>query len=118
MGAARTFNSHASPSPVIEPGRVYVHFGSAGTACIDTKSFAVLWTRTDWAFAVESLHVAARTVENQSDPKWFSELRQRERIMGTTLDARRDLRIRYVPAVAAVEETRSEVVELDDYRSL
>jgi outer membrane protein assembly factor BamB len=41
------FNSHASPSPVIEQGRVYVHFGSAGTACIDTKSFEVLWTRTD-----------------------------------------------------------------------
>src|SRR5262245_56171821 len=33
------FNSHASPSPVIEEGRVYVHFGSAGTACIDTKTF-------------------------------------------------------------------------------
>ncbi len=41
------FNSHASPSPVIEEGRVYVHFGCAGTACIDTKTFKVLWTRTD-----------------------------------------------------------------------
>ena len=29
-------NSYASPSAVIEPGRVYVHFGSYGTACIDT----------------------------------------------------------------------------------
>jgi outer membrane protein assembly factor BamB len=47
MGAAATFNSHASPSPVIEEGRVYVHFGSAGTACIDTRTFDVLWTRTD-----------------------------------------------------------------------
>jgi outer membrane protein assembly factor BamB len=41
------FNSHASPSPVLEEGRVYVHFGAAGTACIDTKTFKVLWTRTD-----------------------------------------------------------------------
>ena len=31
-------NSYASPSPVIEPGRVYVHFGSYGTACIETSS--------------------------------------------------------------------------------
>jgi outer membrane protein assembly factor BamB len=41
------FNSYASPTPVIEPGRVYVTFGSAGTACIDTRSFRVLWERRD-----------------------------------------------------------------------
>src|SRR5579859_5078132 len=40
-------NCYATPSPVIEPGRVYVHFGSYGTACIDTKSGKVLWQRTD-----------------------------------------------------------------------
>jgi outer membrane protein assembly factor BamB len=40
-------NSYASPSPVIEPGRVYVHFGSYGTACLDTASFKVLWKRDD-----------------------------------------------------------------------
>jgi outer membrane protein assembly factor BamB len=40
-------NSYATPSAVIEAGRVYVHFGSAGTACIDTASGEVLWRRTD-----------------------------------------------------------------------
>jgi outer membrane protein assembly factor BamB len=40
-------NSYASGSPVIEPGRVYVHFGSYGTACLDTASFKVLWKRDD-----------------------------------------------------------------------
>ncbi len=40
-------NGYASPSPVLEPGRVYVHFGSYGTACLDTKNFAVLWQRDD-----------------------------------------------------------------------
>jgi outer membrane protein assembly factor BamB len=44
---AHPFNSYASPTPVIESGRVYVTFGSAGTACIDTKSFQVLWERRD-----------------------------------------------------------------------
>ena len=41
------FNTPASPTPVIEEGRVYITFGSAGTACIDTKTFRVLWQRRD-----------------------------------------------------------------------
>jgi outer membrane protein assembly factor BamB len=40
-------NGYASPSPVIEPGRVYVHFGSYGTACLDTAHFNLLWKRND-----------------------------------------------------------------------
>ena len=42
-------NCYASPSPVIEPGRVYVHFGSYGTACLDTATGQVLWERRDLA---------------------------------------------------------------------
>ena len=41
------FNSYATPSAAIEAGRVYVHFGTFGTACIDTSSGEVLWRRTD-----------------------------------------------------------------------
>ena len=41
------FNSYASPTPTIEQGRVYVHFGSPGTACLDTSSGRVHWQRTD-----------------------------------------------------------------------
>ena len=40
-------NCYASPSPVIELGRVYVHFGSYGTACLDTTSGEVIWKRDD-----------------------------------------------------------------------
>ena len=40
-------NSYASPSPTIEEGRVYVHFGSYGTACLDTGTFDLLWQRRD-----------------------------------------------------------------------
>jgi len=43
----RQFNSFASPTPVIEEGRVFVHFGSYGTACLDTRTFEVLWQRRD-----------------------------------------------------------------------
>ncbi|MDB6153193.1 MAG: outer rane biosis protein BamB [Chthoniobacteraceae bacterium] len=42
------FNSYASPTPVIEEGRVYITFGSPGTACLDTKTGEVLWQRTDF----------------------------------------------------------------------
>lgn len=36
-------NSHASPTPLLEPGRLYAHFGTMGTACIDTASGNILW---------------------------------------------------------------------------
>ena len=40
-------NTYASPTPVIEESRVYVHFGTYGTACIDTESGNIIWTRRD-----------------------------------------------------------------------
>ncbi len=45
---AHPFNTYASPTPVIEPGRVYVTFGSPGTAAIDTKTGKVIWERRDF----------------------------------------------------------------------
>lgn len=42
-----TRNTYATPSPAIEEGRVYVHFGTNGTACLDSKTARVLWQRTD-----------------------------------------------------------------------
>jgi outer membrane protein assembly factor BamB len=35
-------NSHASPTPIVADGRVYVHFGHEGTACLDLAG-KVLW---------------------------------------------------------------------------
>lgn len=40
-------NSYASPTPVIEQGRIYVHFGSYLTACLDTATADVIWQRRD-----------------------------------------------------------------------
>ena len=42
-------NSYGTPTPVVENGRVYLHFGSHGTACLDTASAQPLWTRQDFA---------------------------------------------------------------------
>jgi outer membrane protein assembly factor BamB len=40
-------NSYATPSAVVEEGRVYVHYGTHGTAGLNTKTGEVLWRRTD-----------------------------------------------------------------------
>lgn len=40
-------NSYASPTPVIETGRLYAHYGTYGTACLDTTTGRTLWTRRD-----------------------------------------------------------------------
>jgi len=47
-----TKNSHASPTPVVEGDRVYVHFGAQGTAALST-SVEILWKTR---FPYESQH--------------------------------------------------------------
>ncbi|MBI4602282.1 MAG: PQQ-binding-like beta-propeller repeat protein [Planctomycetes bacterium] len=42
-----TINSYASPTPAVESGRVYLHYGTYGTACLDSATGKVLWTRRD-----------------------------------------------------------------------
>jgi outer membrane protein assembly factor BamB len=41
-GQIHAKNSHASPTPVLEGDRVYVHFGAHGTACLSMEG-KVLW---------------------------------------------------------------------------
>jgi outer membrane protein assembly factor BamB len=40
-------NSYATPTPCIEKGFVYVHFGQYGTACINTENGSIIWQRAD-----------------------------------------------------------------------
>ncbi len=40
-------NSFASPSPVLEPGSVYVHFGTFGTACLDPRTAKIRWANQE-----------------------------------------------------------------------
>ncbi len=44
---AHPFNTYASPTPALEADRVYITFGSPGTACLDRKTGQVLWQRRD-----------------------------------------------------------------------
>jgi outer membrane protein assembly factor BamB len=40
-------NTYATPTPCIENGFVYLHFGTHGTACLKTSDGTVVWKRTD-----------------------------------------------------------------------
>ena len=52
-GATKEFhkkNSHASPTPIVRDGVIYVHFGHMGTAALDLSG-KVLWRQTSLAYA-------------------------------------------------------------------
>jgi outer membrane protein assembly factor BamB len=40
-------NTYATPTSVVKEGRVFVHFGTYGTACLNTTSGRKLWARRD-----------------------------------------------------------------------
>ena len=42
-------NSHASPTPILDGDRIFVHFGHQGTACLDRKG-KVLWQNRQFAY--------------------------------------------------------------------
>lgn len=72
---------------------------------------AALWHPGDWLAAISCAFVVEQHWE---DPT--AELRLREKNLGMTTDALRDLRIRYVPVIDAAEEAN--VTRIDDYRDL
>jgi outer membrane protein assembly factor BamB len=43
-----SLNTYASPTPCIEKGFVYVHYGSLGTACLNTSDGSIVWKRDDF----------------------------------------------------------------------
>lgn len=71
-----------------------------------------LWGSAEWDFALDSIELAALFHES-GETKFATELRNREKVLGTTLDYRRDLRIRYVDAVE--NQTPAGVTNIADY---
>ena len=43
-------NSYASPTPILEGDRVWVHFGTMGTACLEEPTADILWTSQEFQF--------------------------------------------------------------------
>ena len=87
---------------------------------IRSMPHCVLWSDADWQFAVTTALVADAAFN--AEPGSMAELRQREKLLGTTIDARRDLRIRYVPKEANTSTTaparrgKATVTSLDSRR--
>lgn len=50
IGQFHKKNSHASPTPVIAEGKLYVHFGHHGTACLDADDGRILWKQTSLSY--------------------------------------------------------------------
>ncbi|MFQ3168719.1 MAG: outer membrane protein assembly factor BamB [Limisphaerales bacterium] len=50
-GPHHRLNGYASPTPVLDGERVYVHFGPRGTACLDTAG-GILWKNTEFNYNV------------------------------------------------------------------
>ncbi|AWH14402.1 hypothetical protein HWB60_gp001 [Mycobacterium phage TChen] len=74
-----------------------------------------LWGPSEWDFALDSIELAAMVHDGEA--KYATELRNREKVLGTTLDYLRDLRIRYVDPPED-NESPAEVTRMDDYRNL
>ncbi len=73
---------------------------------ISSMPHCVLWHESDWAYALDTAVVHDQA--SYGSVSAMAELRLREKSLGTTFDARRDLRIRYVDsepqALAVVED--------------
>jgi hypothetical protein len=74
----------------------------------------VLWADGDWQFALLTIELVALVYDG--DTKYATEVRNRERVLGTTVDYRRDLRIRYVEPKTASSSSGSGVTNIADYR--
>lgn len=72
----------------------------------------VLWQDSDWAFALDTAMVHAMAVGGVISAA--AEVRMREKTLGTTVDSRRDLRIRYVEPES--EPVRMAIVDNIDER--
>lgn len=78
----------------------------------------ILWTEGDWQFALDTALIAAGF--HAGDMRLAAELRAREKVLGTTADARRDLRIRYIDEAADEEsaEDQGSVTAMADYKQM
>lgn len=73
-----------------------------------------LWTPADWEFANDTLELFAQF--HEGNEKLAGEIRAREKVLGTTADYLRDLRIRYVDTTTVEEQASEDVPNIEDFR--
>jgi outer membrane protein assembly factor BamB len=113
-------NSHASPTPVLDGGRLYVHFGHQGTACLDPDG-KVLWRTESPKLDPEDGNGASAAVVDgalvfSQDGKDLAWVRALDRASGRELwrtDRKSQVKNRYsycTPLVLTVKERRQVVL--------
>lgn len=65
-------------------------------AVVREMPHTVLWSEADWIYATDTAKIKDAFYAGIATPKELTEMRIREDNMGTTMEARRKLRIRYV----------------------
>jgi hypothetical protein len=76
-----------------------------------------LWQASDWSFAFDTIELVAHAAEG-APVSVSTQIRQRERVMATTLDARLAQRLRYVEPRADAPGPAASVTPIDGYRDL
>lgn len=77
------------------------------------------WGPAEWDYALDSIEIAG-LFHHTGEQKYATELRNREKVLGTTLDYRRALRIRYVEPKTTTEGEGdgASVTNIADYMNL
>jgi len=73
-------------------------------AAVATLPHTVLWSEADWIFAFDTARLKERFYDGDFTAAITMEMRRREDLMGTTMEARRKLRIRYIRPHVSDEE--------------
>ncbi len=87
---------------------------------VTTMPHCVFWEAADWLFVLDTLQLKQHFYVGESSVAGQVEMRRREDQIGTTVEARRKLRIRYVDPPADTQPAASpdgaSVARLDDRR--
>lgn len=84
---------------------------------VSSMPHCALWTDTDWQYALATAVLVAAF--HNGELRYAGEIRVRERAMGTSHDARRALRIRYVsPEDGEETAPHASIIAMDGYRQM
>ena len=116
-------NSHASPTPIVDGDRVYVHFGGDGTAALDAATGKVLWSKR---FPYESQHGSGGSPALHNDllifsgdghlEAWVIALDKRTGDVKWKTDRRRPFDQAYTTPLVISVNGRDQVVSVGAYR--
>lgn len=116
-------NSHASPTPIVDGDRVYVHFGGDGTAALDAATGKVLWSKR---FPYESQHGSGGSPVLHNDllifsgdghlEAWVIALDKRTGDVRWKTDRRRPFDQAYTTPLVISVNGRDQVVSVGAYR--